>query len=245
MQLQTRQRDCFIATGKLPVVIQATEQDISLITLIALIPILCLDSLVYEDWSGNSRMSTENRIENSLNDSEPPEEKGNHVAIQMNGTNGHASGKVAHKKHFNFLRKSSKKGDGKSAQVSQQLTPTWSLSHFSFCLFPQSDLDLAKEVHITEHLLTFAQLEGKFETSLENGLSSVEAQFRLARDGPNAFTPPKQTPNWLILFRELTGGFAWIMWFSAIASLVAFFVDNQNKDDVRLGEEAEWVQLTM
>ncbi len=66
----------------------------------------------------------------------------------------------------------------------------------------QNDIDLAKEVNFTEHLMTFGQLEEKFQTSLDNGLTAKEADFRYQRDGPNAFTPPKQTPNWLILLKN-------------------------------------------
>lgn len=51
--------------------------------------------------------------------------------------------------------------------------------------------------------MTFAQLEEKFKTSLDNGLTFKDADFRFDRDGPNTFTPPKQTPNWLILLKGI------------------------------------------
>ncbi len=67
---------------------------------------------------------------------------------------------------------------------------------------------MAKEVDITEHLLSSEELVAKFQTHLENGLSASEAEIRLKRDGPNAFSPPKVTPAWVLLLKELTLGFA-------------------------------------
>lgn len=82
--------------------------------------------------------------------------------------------------------------------------------------FLQNDLDLAKEVNIKEHLFTLAELEEKFQTNLQAGLTSSEAEIRLKRDGPNGFTPPKTTPAWVLLLKELTMGFAAIMWLAVI-----------------------------
>lgn len=79
-------------------------------------------------------------------------------------------------------------------------------------LFQQNDLDLAKEVNIKEHLYTLPELEEHFQTNLLTGLSSSEAAHRLERDGPNAFSPPKVTPAWVMLLKELTGGFAALFW---------------------------------
>ena len=78
-------------------------------------------------------------------------------------------------------------------------------------MYDQNDIDLTKEINFTEHLMNTDDLESKFQTNLNNGLSAKEADLRYLRDGPNAFTPPKQKSNWLILLKELTGGFAWIM----------------------------------
>lgn len=56
------------------------------------------------------------------------------------------------------------------------------------------------------------ELEFKLKTNVNEGLSTEEAEVRLKRDGLNAFTPPKQRSNWMILLKELTAGFAGIMW---------------------------------
>ena len=60
--------------------------------------------------------------------------------------------------------------------------------------------------------MSVTELEFKFRTNVDEGLTQEEAGIRLKKDGPNAFTPPKQKSNWMILLKELTAGFAGIMW---------------------------------
>jgi sodium/potassium-transporting ATPase subunit alpha len=55
------------------------------------------------------------------------------------------------------------------------------------------------DVDITEHSLPIHEVEGLLNTSFNwtdpaqsRGLSAVEAEARLQRDGPNALTPPKK-----------------------------------------------------
>ncbi len=89
---------------------------------------------------------------------------------------------------------------------------------------------MAKEVKITEHLLSINELCSKLQTNLETGLSESEAALRLKRDGLNAFTPPKQTSKWILFLREMTGGFALLLWFSAIASCIAYSIERVPQD---------------
>jgi sodium/potassium-transporting ATPase subunit alpha len=84
---------------------------------------------------------------------------------------------------------------------------------------------LSKEVKITEHLLTLKELCEKLKTDTENGISDAEAEIRHKRDGPNAFTPPKLTPGWVLYLREMTTGFAIIIWLAAIASFVIYGIN--------------------
>lgn len=78
------------------------------------------------------------------------------------------------------------------------------------------------------------ELEKVLNTNLELGLSRDEANTRLLRDGPNSFTPPKQTSIWIIFLKELTSGFALIMWLSALISISVYFMETvKNPQDVR------------
>jgi sodium/potassium-transporting ATPase subunit alpha len=101
---------------------------------------------------------------------------------------------------------------------------------FPFKNNEKSGIDLAKDVKITEHLMSLSELSEKLKTNLENGLSEEEAAFRLKRDGLNAFTPPKQTPAWLLFLREMTGGFALLLWFASIASFISYAIERVDQD---------------
>ena len=89
-------------------------------------------------------------------------------------------------------------------------------------------MDLAKNIKITQHLLTLEQLSNEFKTDLKNGLSTAEATLRLTRDGPNAFTPPKQTPGWLKYVREMTAD--WLLWFASLANFVSYAIEKHEQD---------------
>ncbi|CAG2170857.1 unnamed protein product, partial [Oppiella nova] len=93
----------------------------------------------------------------------------------------------------------------------------------------QTNVDL-KDVRITEHLIDVHEVCERLHTHPENGITEKEAAFRLQRDGPNAFTPPKQTAWWILYLREMTGGFALLLWFASIASFVAFGIENEPQD---------------
>ena len=55
----------------------------------------------------------------------------------------------------------------------------------------QKDMDdLKKEVDLDDHKLTLDELHRKYGTDLSRGLSNSRAKEILARDGPNALTPP-------------------------------------------------------
>lgn len=87
------------------------------------------------------------------------------------------------------------------------------------------EIDIKKNVKITEHLLSLNEISSKLQTNIETGLSEAEAASRLARDGPNAFTPPAGTPIWKMMIEHYFGGFAVLLWIAAVGSLITFFVE--------------------
>lgn len=46
----------------------------------------------------------------------------------------------------------------------------------------------------------------------------------MERDGPNALTPPKQTPEWVKFCKNLFGGFALLLWIGAILCFIAYSI---------------------
>lgn len=60
--------------------------------------------------------------------------------------------------------------------------------------------------------------------SLVQGHTHAKAKEFLERDGPNALTPPKQTPEWVKFCKNLFGGFALLLWIGAILCFIAYSI---------------------
>ncbi|UYV61989.1 ATP1A1 [Cordylochernes scorpioides] len=56
------------------------------------------------------------------------------------------------------------------------------------------------------------------------GLTSQRAKEILERDGPNALTPPKKTPEWVKFCKNLFGGFALLLWIGAVLCFIAYSI---------------------
>uniref|UniRef100_A0A8D2MH81 Sodium/potassium-transporting ATPase subunit alpha n=1 Tax=Zonotrichia albicollis TaxID=44394 RepID=A0A8D2MH81_ZONAL len=73
-----------------------------------------------------------------------------------------------------------------------------------------------------DHRLSTSELEMKYGTSIDKGLSSARAAEILARDGPNALTPPKATPEIVKFLKQMIGGFSILLWIGAGFSWISF-----------------------
>ncbi|XP_062816444.1 sodium/potassium-transporting ATPase subunit alpha-2-like [Anolis carolinensis] len=82
--------------------------------------------------------------------------------------------------------------------------------------------DLKKEVDIDDHKLSLEELTQKYKTDLSTGLTTTQAAEILARDGPNALTPPPTTPEWVKFCRQLFGGFSILLWIGAVLCFIAY-----------------------
>uniref|UniRef100_A0A8B9W0X6 Potassium-transporting ATPase alpha chain 2 n=1 Tax=Anas zonorhyncha TaxID=75864 RepID=A0A8B9W0X6_9AVES len=70
--------------------------------------------------------------------------------------------------------------------------------------------------------LSASELEEKYGTSINKGLSSSRAAEILARDGPNSLTPPKATPEIVKFLKQMVGGFSILLWIGAVFSWISF-----------------------
>ncbi|EZA51212.1 Sodium/potassium-transporting ATPase subunit alpha [Ooceraea biroi] len=100
--------------------------------------------------------------------------------------------------------------------------------------------DLKQELDIDFHKISPEELYQRFQTHPENGLSHAKAKENLERDGPNALTPPKQTPEWVKFCKNLFGGFALLLWIGAILCFIAYSIqattsEDPNDDNLYLG----------
>nr|KAF6290220.1 ATPase Na+/K+ transporting subunit alpha 2 [Myotis myotis] len=100
--------------------------------------------------------------------------------------------------------------------------------------------ELKKEVAMDDHKLSLDELGRKYQVDLSKGLTNQRAQDILARDGPNALTPPPTTPEWVKFCRQLFGGFSILLWIGAILCFLAYGIqaameDEPSNDNLYLG----------
>ncbi|XP_076331597.1 sodium/potassium-transporting ATPase subunit alpha-like isoform X2 [Tachypleus tridentatus] len=88
-----------------------------------------------------------------------------------------------------------------------------------------SDLDdLKKEVSMDEHKISIDELCSRLRTNPAKGLTLQRAREIYDRDGPNALSPPKTTPEWVKFCKNLFGGFALLLWIGAILCFIAYSI---------------------
>uniref|UniRef100_A0A8C7H850 Sodium/potassium-transporting ATPase subunit alpha n=1 Tax=Oncorhynchus kisutch TaxID=8019 RepID=A0A8C7H850_ONCKI len=71
----------------------------------------------------------------------------------------------------------------------------------------------------------------KYATDIVQGLTNAKAAEYLARDGPNALTPPPTTPEWVKFCRQLFGGFSILLWTGAILCFLAYAIQAATEDE--------------
>ena len=64
------------------------------------------------------------------------------------------------------------------------------------------------------------------------GLTTAQAKAIFERDGPNALTPPRTTPEWVKFCKNLFGGFSMLLWVGAILCFVAYSIEVSTEEDV-------------
>ncbi|CAF0758859.1 unnamed protein product [Brachionus calyciflorus] len=91
--------------------------------------------------------------------------------------------------------------------------------------------DLKKEVEFDEHKIELNELLVRLTTDLNRGLTEERARQILERDGPNALSPPKTTPEWIKFCKNLFGGFALLLWVGAFLCFLAYGITEATYDD--------------
>uniref|UniRef100_A0A8C5R8Z2 Sodium/potassium-transporting ATPase subunit alpha n=2 Tax=Leptobrachium leishanense TaxID=445787 RepID=A0A8C5R8Z2_9ANUR len=88
-----------------------------------------------------------------------------------------------------------------------------------------------RSVEGTEHKMSVEEVCRKYNTDCVQGLTISKAAEILARDGPNALTPPPTTPEWIKFCRQLFGGFSILLWIGAILCFLAYGIQAGTEDD--------------
>lgn len=92
--------------------------------------------------------------------------------------------------------------------------------------------DLKQEVTMDEHKIPLSELCQRLYSNVDRGLTAEKAQEIYARDGPNALTPPKKTPEWVKFCKNLFGGFALLLWIGAVLCFIAYSIQATTFEDV-------------
>ncbi|KAK4025784.1 hypothetical protein OUZ56_014831 [Daphnia magna] len=92
--------------------------------------------------------------------------------------------------------------------------------------------ELKQELDIDDHKIPIEELYQRLGTNPETGLTTAQAKAIFERDGPNALTPPKTTPEWVKFCKNLFGGFSMLLWVGAILCFVAYSIEVSTEEDV-------------
>lgn len=84
-----------------------------------------------------------------------------------------------------------------------------------------------------------------FSVLIWKGLTNAKAAEYLARDGPNALTPPPTTPEWVKFCRQLFGGFSILLWIGAILCFLAYAIQAATEDEPAGDNVSEWMKNEM
>ncbi|KAF0698555.1 Aste57867_10837 [Aphanomyces stellatus] len=84
--------------------------------------------------------------------------------------------------------------------------------------------DNRRELVMTEHQTSIPELCADLLTDPEFGMSTDNVEMRRQAEGLNILTPPKQTPEWVKLLREMTGFFSLLLLAGAIACFACYFL---------------------
>merc|ERR1712079_361977 len=82
--------------------------------------------------------------------------------------------------------------------------------------------DLKKELELDVHKIELEQLDKRFGTDYNNGLTTAQAQAGIEQYGLNQLTPPPTTPEWVKFCQNLFSGFACLLWLGAILCFLAY-----------------------
>lgn len=93
--------------------------------------------------------------------------------------------------------------------------------------------DLHHELETVDHMLDLQRLCEKYNTNSKTGLTNERAEHLLERDGLNAISPPKVTPEYVKFLKCMCGGFAALLWSCAILCFILYAIDEE-------GEGIEW-----
>ncbi|KAL4441170.1 hypothetical protein ABPG74_002120 [Tetrahymena malaccensis] len=91
--------------------------------------------------------------------------------------------------------------------------------------------DLQQKV---DHKISLDELKEKYQTNFQVGLSDIQVEQNLQNYGENKLSDKQKIPGWVILLRELTNGFAIMLWVSAGLCFLAYGLTPDDPSNIYL-----------
>eukprot|EP01029_Cantina_marsupialis_P021357 TRINITY_DN50_c0_g7_i1.p1 TRINITY_DN50_c0_g7~~TRINITY_DN50_c0_g7_i1.p1 ORF type:complete len:1297 (-),score=480.05 TRINITY_DN50_c0_g7_i1:226-4116(-) len=101
-----------------------------------------------------------------------------------------------------------------------------SKSKFSFKK-KKEEVNLKENIEMDEHQIPMQDLVARLDSNLTSGLTDAQVAAKQEREGHNRLSPPETTPEWLKLFRQLTGFFALLLWLGSFLCLIGFVLKGE------------------
>ncbi|KAK4026766.1 hypothetical protein OUZ56_015793 [Daphnia magna] len=92
--------------------------------------------------------------------------------------------------------------------------------------------NLKRELEMDEHRISVEDLCRRLKCDPIKGLTSAQAKANFERDGPNALTPPRTTPEWVKFCNQLFGGFSLLLWVGAVLCYSAYAIEISRNPDI-------------
>eukprot|EP00808_Paulinella_micropora_P003061 g82786.t1 len=99
----------------------------------------------------------------------------------------------------------------------------------------EADRERRQDFTMVEHMMSIPEVEIYRKTNIKMGLSSHEAQARLAQYGENRLKPPKKKPLLLQFVGHLTGFFSLLLWGAGILCFIAYGIAPEDPSNLWLG----------
>ncbi|KAL4447137.1 hypothetical protein ABPG74_013989 [Tetrahymena malaccensis] len=96
----------------------------------------------------------------------------------------------------------------------------------------QAKAQLASKV---DHKISIDEVCSKYQTKLESGLTQQQADHCLQEYGPNKLSEKKKTPWWVKLIKELTNGFALMLWVGGALCFITYGLTPDDPSNLYLG----------
>lgn len=90
--------------------------------------------------------------------------------------------------------------------------------------------ELKKELNMTEHTEELSSLLARLNTDANLGLKEDKYKDAYQKFGPNKMTPPPTTPEWVKFLKEISSGFALLLWAGGILCFISYGLQRNESD---------------